>query len=172
MSMGFDRSRETPLPKLGQPGGKPFRKAPGYWQEQPLPPLIRPAYDMSRLPTSPKKPLHLPTFVVNDKGRCRSHPIFRSYAVLPLSPALGSWASGVSRATRRKLGRTFLQKHGRLIPKHAASKLAFVPMCGSDLIGSPKSGSNINKRVIEVVPVVTYYRRLFRAGRFRRSRVN
>jgi len=34
MSMGFDRSRETPLPKLGQPGGKPFRKAPGYWQEQ------------------------------------------------------------------------------------------------------------------------------------------
>src|SRR6516165_4313634 len=76
------------------------------------------------------------------------------------------------RATPRKLGRTFLQKHGRLIPKHAASKLAFVPMCGSDLIGSPKSGSNINKRVIEVVPVVTYYRRLFRAGRFRRSRVN
>src|SRR5215472_13980529 len=39
---------------------------------EPLPPLIRPAYDMSRLPTSSKKPLHLPTFVVNDKGRCRS----------------------------------------------------------------------------------------------------
>jgi hypothetical protein len=40
---------------------------------------------------------------MNDKGRYRSHPILRCDAVLSLSPALGIWASGVSRATRTKL---------------------------------------------------------------------
>jgi hypothetical protein len=37
----------------------------------------------------------------NDKGHCRSHPIFCRNAVLSLSPALGGWASGVSRRTRK-----------------------------------------------------------------------
>jgi hypothetical protein len=42
----------------------------------------------------------LPTQVVN--GRYRSHQILRCDAVLSLSPALGSWASGGTRAARRE----------------------------------------------------------------------
>ena len=34
--------------------------------------------------------------MVNDKGRCRSHPMLRRNAVPSLSPAVGSWALGVS----------------------------------------------------------------------------